>query len=134
MLAGGCLCGQVRYEAGGEPFLESICHCADCRRAVGAASVAWFTVKQADLRWIGAPPARFRSSPSASRGFCPRCGTSLSFEGDAKPDEIDLATATLDDPAQAAPKDHLFTASAVAWDKICDGLPAYPRRRQDGPG
>jgi hypothetical protein len=41
MLTGGCYCGAVRYETDGEPFHETICHCADCRRIVGAASVAW---------------------------------------------------------------------------------------------
>ena len=134
MLRGGCFCGQVRYEADGQAYNETICHCTDCRRAVGAASVAWFTVNRAGLRWTAAEPASFRSSARAIRRFCGACGTSLTWEGDEQPDEVDLSTATLDDPDQAPPKDHVFAASAVGWDKVCDGLPAYPRRRADGPG
>ena len=40
MLSGGCLCGDVRYEAGTGAFHESACHCSMCRRASGALFVA----------------------------------------------------------------------------------------------
>lgn len=126
MLAGGCYCGQVRYETDAAPTDETICHCSDCRRVVGAQAVAWFTVPSEGVRWQG-EAARFASSPGVVRRFCPNCGTSLTWEG--KAGEIDLATATLDDPAAAAPKDHVWGRSRVGWDRICDGLPAYERGR-----
>jgi hypothetical protein len=131
MLSGGCMCGQVRYEAEGTPYHETICHCSDCRRAAGAASVAWFTVKRAGLRWSGAP-AGFKSSEHCVRRFCSACGTSLTFEDDRHPDELDLTTASLDDPGQAPPKDHVYAGSKVGWEAICDGLPAYARTRAEG--
>lgn len=33
---GGCLCGEVRYEAVGAGYNVSHCHCVDCRRSRGA--------------------------------------------------------------------------------------------------
>lgn len=128
MLNGGCYCGQVRYETDAAPFNETVCHCTDCRRAVGAQAVAWFSVPRGSVRWTGSS-IRFRSSPAAFRRFCPNCGTSLTWEGEEKTDEIDIAAATLDDPAVVAPKDHVFAGSRVGWDVICDGLPAYERQR-----
>jgi hypothetical protein len=132
MLTGGCMCGQVRYEASGTPFHPTICHCADCRRAVGAHVVAWFSVPRASLRWTGTPPASFKSSAPVVRRFCAACGTSLTFEDDAHPDELDLTIASLDDPARVAPIDHVWAASRPGWDMICDGLPAYGRTRREG--
>jgi len=38
--AGGCLCGAVRYECGGEPQFSLQCHCRDCQRQSGAPHVA----------------------------------------------------------------------------------------------
>lgn len=129
MLSGGCLCGQVRYEASAAPFHETICHCRSCRLAVGAPSVAWFSVERAAFRFVGAEPASFRSSPKVVRRFCPNCGTSLTYESEAFPEEIDVTTATLDDPALAPPKDHTQVAAKLPWILLCDGLPAYGGRR-----
>ena len=33
---GGCLCGDVRLRASGEPYRVGICHCLDCRKHHGA--------------------------------------------------------------------------------------------------
>ena len=33
---GGCLCGDVRVEASGQPYRVGLCHCLDCRKLHGA--------------------------------------------------------------------------------------------------
>ena len=38
-MKGGCLCGDVRYSASGEPVVTSVCHCRDCQRRTGSAFV-----------------------------------------------------------------------------------------------
>jgi hypothetical protein len=129
MLKGGCLCGSVRYETDGEPFHETTCHCADCRRAVGAAGVAWFSVSRAALRFTGDDPKYYASSPKVRRGFCGHCGTSLTYETTDHPAEIDITIASLDDPAEVSPRDHSYTAGKVRWEVVCDGLPAHPHLR-----
>lgn len=131
-LQGGCFCGAVRYVADGEPFNSTLCHCTDCRRASGAPALAWFSVRTTDLRWVGKDPKEFRSSAHAMRGFCPECGTSLTWSDERWPDEIDLATATLDDPEQVPPQDHTFVHSRLRWLKLDDGLPQYGRARSQG--
>jgi hypothetical protein len=128
VITGGCFCGAVRYETAMSAFHETICHCADCRRAVGAHVVAWFSVSRSALALTG-EPVRYRSSAGATRSFCGRCGTSLLFESDAHPDEVDVTLSTLDDPNALPPKDHTWTASKVGWDAVCDGLPAFARGR-----
>ncbi len=127
MLAGGCLCGAVRYQAAATPFHETVCHCVDCRRAVGAAAVAWLTVPSPSFHWTAGTPVAFQSSPGVMRRFCATCGTSLTYE--AVPGEVDVTTCSLDNPAAVPPRDHTRTAARLPWDIIGDGLPNYPQGR-----
>lgn len=126
---GGCLCGDIRYAAEGEPYHENICHCVQCRLATGAPFAAFFSLPRAAVRWLGVEPRRFRSSDIAERGFCPRCGTSLTYESLTKPAEIDLAIATLDAPEAVVPKDELFTARRIPWARLATRLPEHEGQR-----
>lgn len=125
MLTGGCCCGAVRYEADGEPFDLCICHCEICRRTTGAPAVAWFTVRPEDLRLTKGEPARFASSATGSRQFCSTCGTQITFRDKRIPDEIDVTTASLDDPAAAPPVEHIWTRSRLPWMADLDRLPEH---------
>jgi hypothetical protein len=129
---GGCACGAVRYDVEGDAFHRTLCHCVDCRRAAGAPAVAWFSVKADALRWTAGAPALHRSSPPVERGFCGACGTQLTYRHDDYRDEIDVATASLDDPELAPPDDHTFASQRLSWLKLADGLPVYPRTRGEG--
>ena len=91
--------------------------------------VAWFSVPRAEYRVVSGAPTRFASSAKAARTFCPRCGTPLTFEGDEHPDEIDITTASLDDPEAMPPRDHTRTATKLSWVRLADALPAYPELR-----
>jgi hypothetical protein len=124
VLAGGCYCGDIRYEASGAPFQETVCHCSICRRTAGAPMVAWFTVARAQFRLLRSTPREFRS-PQAMRTFCPRCGTQLTFAHDDFPDEIDVTTASLDDPNAMPPREHIYVGTKLDWIKLDDGLPQY---------
>lgn len=129
MLEGGCFCGRIRYQAGGEPFNETNCHCTNCRRTTGAPFVTWFSVSRPEFRITSGQPTRFRSSAKAMRSFCPDCGTQLTFEHDDFTDEIDVTTASLDEPNTCAPRDHTFVRSRLKWIALADGLPEYPAQR-----
>jgi hypothetical protein len=126
MLTGGCLCGAVRYAAGGTPFHAVICHCSMCRRSGGAPVQAWFSVARGDLRFTAGAPATYRSSGHATRQFCPSCGTQLTFADDRLPEEIDITLATLDDPEALPPTDHVHDGTRLSWVRIEDGLRRFP--------
>ncbi len=130
MLEGGCLCGRIRYVASGAPFHETLCHCSLCRRASGAAGVAWFSVRRDEFRLTAGRPRRFRSSPRGVRSFCPHCGTPLTFESDHLPDEIDITVCSLDDPDAVPPRDHIHVSSKPRWLQLGDCLPEHPQGRR----
>jgi hypothetical protein len=122
---GGCLCGAVRYRTAVEPIATFYCHCRMCQRAAGAPVVAWATVLTAAFAWTGAEPRRYRSSAKVERLFCPDCGTPLAARTLAEPDRLDLAVATLDDPADVPPVRHDWVSSRLPWFETTDGLPRH---------
>jgi len=131
---GGCHCGAVRFEAGGDPFHATICHCGDCRRAAGAPMVAWFSVPRTGFRVVSGTMRLYASSARAERGFCGDCGTTLTFAAHDLPGEIDVTTASLDDPALVPPWDHVQFAAHLPWVVPGDGLPRFPGTRGEGSG
>jgi hypothetical protein len=129
--AGGCCCGAVRFEIGAEPVLLEFCHCQTCRRASGAPVMAWAGIPVAGFRFTEGEPGRFASSPGVTRGFCDRCGTSLTIFSEAFPDEIYVSTSALDDPDALAPEVHIWTSHKLGWFETADALPRYRRFRAD---
>ena len=97
-----------------------------CRRAHGAPVVAWLTVPYASFTVIAGNPAPYRSSTAASRQFCGRCGTPLTWQAVDNPLLIDVSIATLDDPAPVEPSLHIWTESRIPWFETADHLPRYP--------
>lgn len=131
VFTGGCLCGEIRYEARGLPRHVNHCHCSQCQRASGAAMATWATWPAADIRFVKGRPSEFASSPGARRGFCAKCGSTLSWRAvDRVPAELDLSAGSLDDANALSPREHLYVKTRRAWQPLCDGLPAYVENRQ----
>jgi hypothetical protein len=125
---GSCLCGAIQFEIRGpQRGKPGYCHCVQCRRGVGATPVAWATFERAALSIRAGTPAWFQSSPTARRGFCSTCGSSLFFEASAEPDVVDVTVASLDQADDFAPAMHIFVPSKVAWARLDDGLPQHQR-------
>src|SRR5215469_977809 len=124
--AGGCLCGAVRYAVSGLARNLCYCHCESCRHAAGSPAVAWGTFERGSFRITRGTLAEFRSSKPVTRGFCARCGSCLTYRHEARPAEIDVTLATLDDVMQLAPRMHVWVADKLPWVSIDDGLPQFP--------
>ena len=122
---GGCLCGGVRYQVSGTVRNLCFCHCASCRRASGAPMVPWGTFVRENFRLTRGSLTEYRSSPAVSRGFCPGCGTSLTYRNEARARDIDVTLATLDDPTLLAPQVHIWVGDKLPWVSISDGRPQF---------
>jgi hypothetical protein len=129
---GGCLCGEVRYRVAGDPRASAICHCASCRRASGAQSVAWVVFPSEAFSFLSGDPAEYRSSAGVSRTFCDRCGTSLTYQHDGNLDSIDVTAASLDLPDEFPPARHVWLEDKVSWESVGDGLPRFERGGSPG--
>jgi len=129
-LAGGCLCGAVRYAVSLEPIDAGYCHCRLCQRASGAPVLGWLTVAIEGFRYLAGSVAAFQSSPHYQREFCGRCGTQLVFRRLGQAPCVDVTLASLDEPGRVVPGYHIWCASRIGWFETTDTL---PRHAEEGP-
>lgn len=112
---GGCLCGAVRFEVAGPAKWTAYCHCRSCRKHTGAPVSAFAGFERENVRMTGAAIAKFDSSPGVTRGFCARCGSTISYEGDRWPTELHLHVGAFDAPEAFPPTGHAFPEERVPW-------------------
>jgi len=120
---GGCQCGAVRFAVEGPLGRASICHCRMCQKAFGSPFGALVSVPVAGLSWTG-ERGRFQSSNKVARGFCPACGTPLTFEWGGT--YIDLAIAAFDRAGDIEPAIQLDRESRLPWIDHVAEIPGRP--------
>ena len=75
-------------------------------------------------------PEYYASSNGVRRSFCRKCGASLTYENEQRPDEIDVLACALADPAAVHPEAHIFVAERLPWFDTADQLPRYQQTRR----
>ena len=118
---GHCLCGDVTFTVAGPAKWTAYCHCESCRRHTGAPVSAYAGFERDQVTFAGAPMQLYASSPGVSRGFCARCGSTLTFQGDRWPTEIHIHVGAFDGPEAFAPTGHAFPEERIAW--VCITAP-----------
>jgi hypothetical protein len=118
---GGCLCGDVRLVAEGEPYRVGICHCLECRKHHGALFYAAAIFPAAAVTVTG------ETRDYKGRHFCPRCGSSV-FATWA--DEIEVHLGALDAIDQFRPTYENFLVRREHWLPAFEGMHGYVRNRE----
>jgi len=129
-IEGGCLCGQVRYTCDADPLFQAVCHCKNCQRQAGTAFSVIVGVPEEALRVTGETASYDDTSDRGTvvrRVFCPRCGSPIFSDPEARPGMAVLKAGTLDDTSWLDPKVHVWIESAMAFVKIPDDVMAVPR-------
>ncbi len=132
--AGGCLCGDIRYDVVGDPLRVTVCHCTFCQRFTGSAFLVEPIFREENVVLTGVAPRKYdhRSDGSHKRvtlNFCGRCATTLYLDFERFPGFVGLCAGTLDDPnwfdrGPAACR-HIFTQSAQRGVVLPAGLETY---------
>lgn len=120
---GGCLCGDVRYRASEDPRWAGACHCGRCRKQSGAPYTVGVLFAEDSFEWTSGQPAYYRSSAKVRRGFCARCGSTLTWETVAG--GFTVLIGSLDRPEAVQPDSHCYTATKLPWVCLEDGTPQY---------
>lgn len=121
---GGCLCGDIRYRSSRPQVRGVICHCSECRKHTGS-FLACVHFPIGAFTWLGPEPTRYRSSAEGERGFCPRCGSTLTFHEEGVTDRVKVTMGSLDEPERAHIDDHVWTREQVSWIDNKDDLPRF---------
>ncbi len=119
-IAGGCLCGKVRFEARGEPLRVGVCHCLDCRKFHGAPFWAAAKFAHENVSIHG------ETHDYQCRHFCPHCGSSVFAKTD---EDVEIYLGALDEPNLFTPSYELWTIRRESWLSPIEGATQYERDR-----
>ncbi len=137
-LAGGCLCGGVRFEVNAAPESASYCHCTRCQRRTGTAASAQVRLVPGSHRiTAGEELVRsFEPPDGAIKDFCSACGSALWSRDREGREVVGVRMAAFDGDPGVRPSYRQYVDYASSWEPLPDdGLPRFPERRppQDVP-
>lgn len=128
---GSCHCGAISFEAKAPVLWCGHCHCTQCQKLHGAAFVTWVGFHERNVT-LKDPQKRFTlyNSGKAERGFCKCCGSLFYYRYVCKDSEEDhrwlgyvhFTRASLDNPEQILPSEHIFWESRVKGIVVDDTL------------
>jgi hypothetical protein len=94
-----------------------------CQRATGGVFAALAGAAPENFAWTRGTPAFFASSNLATRGFCEKCGTPLSFRYDAPKARTYVTIGSLDHPEQLTLVKQFGIESQLPWVQFCEDVP-----------
>ena len=120
-IEGGCLCGAVRFVATGEPINVSWCHCQSCRKHSGAHVSVFVAIRRDAYEVTKGEITKFNSSPGRWRGFCARCGSTLTCEGEPSSADVHFHIGSVDQATRFQPTRHIFPEERLPWLHLSEG-------------
>ena len=132
--AGGCVCGDIRYEIDQDQALATYhCHCTDCQKATGSGYAAVLflpkqalTIKQGEAKYYATTG---ESGGTVNRGFCTNCGGPVFSEISKAPDLAVIRVGTLDDSSWVKTKAAVWCQSATPWAQPYEGVPHLEQQK-----
>jgi len=128
---GSCWCGDIKFSCN-EPVYIANCHCEDCRKSAGAAVVAWAVFQSSDVDLDETALKTISLNEGVTRGFCPNCGTSLSYKHLEHEGILGLTVGAFDNPEPLKPVSDDFLCDHVSWVAVSDETQKHQGSPLDG--
>ncbi|HIG14036.1 MAG TPA: hypothetical protein EYQ32_06180 [Gammaproteobacteria bacterium] len=129
--SGRCLCGAVEYACVSEPLFQANCHCDDCRRSGGGVfaslvfvSESGLTVNSGELHCFSHETDR---GNTASKYFCPTCGSQLFTRNSANPGRRGIRVGTITDASWFQPRANVYAGRRLPSTPIDDEIKAFDK-------
>lgn len=128
MATARCSCGQLMLPVEGEPVLNALCHCSDCRRRTGSA-FGWQTYFLEAQ--VGEPIGESISRPvpvsePQTRHFCKQCGTTLWWTSGTAPGLVGVAGGAFDRGVLSEPIATYRDENRCVWLHLPERWVRYP--------
>jgi hypothetical protein len=123
-----CSCGQLGIELEGDPVLNALCPCTDCRRRTGSAFgwQAYFLEGQVTAKNGAASSRPVPVAEPQVRHFCPDCGTTVWWTAGTAPGMVGVAGGTFDPGVLGEPIASYRDDNRCAWVRLPEGWTNYP--------
>jgi len=118
-----CCCGACSIEVEGEPTLNAVCHCGNCRRRTGSAFGWQVYFRDEQVRRREGQYAERLIRDEQVRSFCAACGTTLFWTSHFRPGETGIAAGAFTDatPPLPAPDIEARARERLDWVGFPDG-------------
>lgn len=130
-LTGQCYCGDIRYEANGDPILRVQCHCRECQYLSGGGPNYTLGMPAEGFSYTQGKPSQFTRTDidnAVTREFCTRCGTQILTRVPALPQVVLIKVGTLDEPAAfGTPEMAIFTIDRQVFHLLPEDIPSFER-------
>ena len=125
-LKASCLCGGVQLGTRGYHRDVENCHCIQCTKTHGHYA-AYTNVHEQNVKFLKKRTLKwFRSSKTAKRGFCRKCGASLFFKIIGS-NNISIAAGMFNGPTKLKTKMDIFVKGKLDYYKLDNRLPKFKR-------
>ena len=137
-LAGGCLCGAIRYTISAPVTALRACHCGNCQKSSGAGGTVNAVVQEADFKITQGSTRKYddsatQSGRTLSRHFCPDCGSPIYSHRNPNPGFVVVRAGTLDDKAGLKIAGNIWTSTAASWAHIDPSTECHPENMPPPP-
>jgi hypothetical protein len=129
-IAGGCLCGKVRYSGDVDPMFTGVCHCRNCQKVGGSAFSIWVAVPEPAMNVQGELKTYEHKGDSGKpvyHCFCPECGSTVIDETEVDRGVLVILAGTLDDPSWVEPTMEMYCDSAQPWVSLSGEWQRFPK-------
>jgi hypothetical protein len=123
-----CCCGALEVEAAGEPLMNAICHCENCKRRTGSAFgwSAYFPEAAVAFRGEASVYGFDSASGRQERSFCPACGSTLFWRSAVFAGLVGVAGGPLVASGLGEPTTSASEGSRCAWLELPESWQRWP--------
>jgi hypothetical protein len=131
MIAGGCLCGAIRYTIDAPVTGLRACHCVNCQKHTGTGGSVNAVVPTDKFRITKGQTKKYddsatQSGRTLSRHFCGNCGSPIYSHRNPNPGFVVVRAGSLDDSGGMKIAAHIWTSTARSWDHIDPATERHP--------